>query len=190
MIRRDGALEQFVSCNERAWHAGPSNFFGRERCNDFSIGIELEGSDTTPSTRRNTRTLGALGECAEGRAIRSTRSRVIRTLRPGRKTDPGPAFRVDASAVATRASPLGIFPISSLPRRRNAPCFATSRKRDRDARRCLVLQRAGALLPPKPKVNPRRANKTYLSLSRIVHYTWCADSVTALDLVFAVHNRA
>ena len=47
VIHRDDALEQFVSCNERAWHAGPSNFFGRERCNDFSIGIELEGSDTT-----------------------------------------------------------------------------------------------------------------------------------------------
>jgi N-acetyl-anhydromuramoyl-L-alanine amidase len=41
VIHRDGALEQFVSCDKRMWHAGLSNFFGRERCNDFSIGIEL-----------------------------------------------------------------------------------------------------------------------------------------------------
>ena len=51
VIHRDGTLEQFVSCDQRAWHAGASNFFGRERCNDFSIGIELEGSDTTAFER-------------------------------------------------------------------------------------------------------------------------------------------
>ncbi|MCZ7009701.1 1,6-anhydro-N-acetylmuramyl-L-alanine amidase AmpD, partial [Salmonella enterica] len=48
LVRRSGELLQFVSCAERAWHAGQSAFFGRERCNDFSIGIELEGCDTLP----------------------------------------------------------------------------------------------------------------------------------------------
>src|SRR5262245_34856231 len=48
LIRRDGELVQFVSLNRRAWHAGKSNFQGRERCNDFSIGVELEGADEIP----------------------------------------------------------------------------------------------------------------------------------------------
>ena len=47
-IRRDGAVIQFVSTEDRAWHAGVSRYAGRERCNDFSIGIELEGTDTLP----------------------------------------------------------------------------------------------------------------------------------------------
>ena len=54
VVRRDGAIEQYVSCNERAWHAGVSSFRGRERCNDFSIGIELEGSDASRSSTRST----------------------------------------------------------------------------------------------------------------------------------------
>ncbi|MEO8676511.1 MAG: 1,6-anhydro-N-acetylmuramyl-L-alanine amidase AmpD, partial [Casimicrobiaceae bacterium] len=48
LIRRDGGLVQFVSCDDRAWHAGASSWQGRERCNDFSIGIELEGADDVP----------------------------------------------------------------------------------------------------------------------------------------------
>ena len=48
LIRRDGALIQFVGCFDRAWHAGASAWKGRERCNDFSVGIELEGTDATP----------------------------------------------------------------------------------------------------------------------------------------------
>ncbi len=48
LVRRDGELLQFVSCNDRAWHAGASAWRGRERCNDFSIGVELEGADDTP----------------------------------------------------------------------------------------------------------------------------------------------
>ncbi|MFM0006328.1 1,6-anhydro-N-acetylmuramyl-L-alanine amidase AmpD [Paraburkholderia dipogonis] len=91
VIHRDGALEQFVSCNERAWHAGPSNFFGRERCNDFSIGIELEGSDTTPFEAAQYRTLGALVSALKARypvAALAGHSDIA----PGRKTDPGPHF--------------------------------------------------------------------------------------------------
>ena len=57
---RDGALDQYVSCDAHAWHAGVSNFFGRERCNDFSIGIELEGSDATAFEPAQYETLAAL----------------------------------------------------------------------------------------------------------------------------------
>ena len=50
LIERDGAVTQFVSCNDRAWHAGVSRFEGREACNDFSLGVELEGTDDQPFT--------------------------------------------------------------------------------------------------------------------------------------------
>jgi AmpD protein len=91
VIRRDGALEQFVSCNERAWHAGVSNFFGRERCNDFSIGIELEGSDDTAYEAPQYETLAALVGALLARypvAALAGHSDIA----PGRKTDPGPHF--------------------------------------------------------------------------------------------------
>ncbi|CAD6558940.1 1,6-anhydro-N-acetylmuramyl-L-alanine amidase AmpD [Paraburkholderia metrosideri] len=91
VILRDGTLEQFVSCNERAWHAGASNFFGRERCNDFSIGIELEGSDAAAFEAAQYRTLGALVSALTARypveAIAGHSD-----IAPGRKTDPGPHF--------------------------------------------------------------------------------------------------
>ncbi|WP_128595856.1 1,6-anhydro-N-acetylmuramyl-L-alanine amidase AmpD [Paraburkholderia kirstenboschensis] len=90
VIHRDGALEQFVSCNERAWHAGPSNF-GRERCNDFSIGIELEGSDTTPFEAAQYHTLGSLVSALTARyPIEALAGHS--DIAPGRKTDPGPHF--------------------------------------------------------------------------------------------------
>lgn len=54
LIERDGAITQFVSCHDRAWHAGVSCFDGREACNDFSLGIELEGTDTEPTRTRST----------------------------------------------------------------------------------------------------------------------------------------
>ena len=91
LIRRDGAIVQFVPCGKRAWHAGVSSWQGRARCNDFSIGIELEGSDDTPFDDRQYAAL-----------IRLTRRlRRVYPLRaitghadiaPGRKTDPGPFF--------------------------------------------------------------------------------------------------
>ena len=91
LIRRTGELMQFVSADDRAWHAGASLFEGRERCNDFSIGIELEGSDFVPFEPVQYRCLAAL-----------TRSLLRRYplasvaghehIAPGRKTDPGPCF--------------------------------------------------------------------------------------------------
>lgn len=91
LIRRDGGIIQFVPCGKRAWHAGASTWHGRSGCNDFSIGVELEGSDHEPFAEPQYAAL----------------SRLIRLLRraypiravvghadiaPGRKTDPGPCF--------------------------------------------------------------------------------------------------
>ncbi len=91
VIRRDGSLEQFVSCEERAWHAGVSNFFGRERCNDFSIGIELEGADASAFEGEQYTTLAALVAALVARyPIEALAGHS--DIAPGRKTDPGPHF--------------------------------------------------------------------------------------------------
>ncbi len=91
LIRRDGELIQFVSCLHRAWHAGVSNWQGRERCNDFSVGIELEGSDFEAFEPAQYHTLNLLLECLN-------KTYPIQDIvghsdiAPGRKTDPGPYF--------------------------------------------------------------------------------------------------
>ncbi|MBS0298705.1 MAG: 1,6-anhydro-N-acetylmuramyl-L-alanine amidase AmpD [Proteobacteria bacterium] len=90
-IRRDGSLIQFVPCSQRAWHAGISNWQGRERCNDFSIGIELEGSDTVPFTDAQYEVLIALTQClCDWYPIQHITGHS--DIAPGRKTDPGPYF--------------------------------------------------------------------------------------------------
>jgi len=91
LIRRDGSVLQFVSANDRAWHAGASLFCGRERCNDFSIGIELEGTDFTPFAPVQYDALAALTQALCARyplADVAGHEHVA----PGRKTDPGPCF--------------------------------------------------------------------------------------------------
>ena len=91
LIRRDGSLLQFVPTVLRAWHAGVSTFCGRERCNDFSIGIELEGSDFTPFDARQYTTLAGLTRALQARhplADVAGHEHVA----PERKTDPGPFF--------------------------------------------------------------------------------------------------
>ena len=93
-IRRDGSLIQFVSTEDRAWHAGRSSFEGREECNDFSIGIELEGTDSTPYEDAQYETLTALTQAIQARYPLITQERIVghEHIAPGRKTDPGPAF--------------------------------------------------------------------------------------------------
>lgn len=91
LIRRDGEVVQFVSCNDRAWHAGASSWHGRERCNDFSVGIELEGTDTNPYGQAQYRRLADLLR-ALGRRYPLTAAVGHSDIAPGRKTDPGPAF--------------------------------------------------------------------------------------------------
>lgn len=94
LIRRSGELVQYVSLRDRAWHAGVSSFEGRENCNDFSIGIELEGTDDRPYTARQYRRLAALSVLLFRACPAMTPARVVghSQVAPGRKTDPGPAF--------------------------------------------------------------------------------------------------
>ncbi len=90
-IRRDGQLIQFVSVLQRAWHAGASAWQGRARCNDFAIGIELEGSDNVPFTDAQYVALDALTQAL--RAALPIRGIAGHSdIAPGRKTDPGPYF--------------------------------------------------------------------------------------------------
>lgn len=93
-IERCGQLTQFVSCNDRAWHAGQSSFQGRSHCNDFSIGIELEGTDTQPFTDLQYQTLTALVTELMHHYPQITPARICghSDIAPGRKTDPGPFF--------------------------------------------------------------------------------------------------
>ena len=99
LIRRDGKFIQFVSCNRRAWHAGVSTWNGLERCNDFSIGIELEGCDEAPFETEQYVSLNQLTESLR----QSFPIKAIvghSEIAAGRKTDPGPCF--DWSRVAYR----------------------------------------------------------------------------------------
>ncbi|MDR0564456.1 MAG: 1,6-anhydro-N-acetylmuramyl-L-alanine amidase AmpD [Azoarcus sp.] len=90
-IRRDGKIIQFVSVLCRAWHAGVSQWRGRERCNDFSIGIELEGCDTVPFDDRQYVALATLLERLD-KQFPGCDIAGHSDIAPGRKTDPGPFF--------------------------------------------------------------------------------------------------
>ncbi|MBS0613053.1 MAG: 1,6-anhydro-N-acetylmuramyl-L-alanine amidase AmpD [Proteobacteria bacterium] len=94
LIRRDGKLVQYVSFNDRAWHAGRSSYLGREGCNDFSIGIELEGTDDRRYTRKQYVKLATLVDALCRVYPTLDRHRVVghSDVAPGRKTDPGPCF--------------------------------------------------------------------------------------------------
>jgi AmpD protein len=94
LVTRDGAVTQYVGFTERAWHAGKSIYQGREACNDFSIGVELEGTDTLPYEPVQ---YGALAEivaalCAAYPRLSPDRLVGHSDIAPGRKTDPGPTF--------------------------------------------------------------------------------------------------
>jgi len=94
LIERTGRIIQFVSCNDRAWHAGISSFQGRTACNDFSIGIELEGTDTLPYTDKQYERLASLAALLRrhyplGAVMGHCH------IAPERKTDPGTSFDWD-----------------------------------------------------------------------------------------------
>ena len=94
LIRRDGELVQYVPFSKRAWHAGDSCFDGRQACNDFSVGIELEGQDTEAYTDRQYEQLAAVMQALVATYPGLSLQRVAghSDIAPGRKTDPGPAF--------------------------------------------------------------------------------------------------
>jgi AmpD protein len=94
LVRRDGTLIQFVSLLDRAWHAGRSCFRGQDECNDFSIGIELEGTDDVPYTEGQYQALSAVCQqiMAAWPDIGVDEITGHSDIAPGRKTDPGPAF--------------------------------------------------------------------------------------------------
>jgi AmpD protein len=94
LIARDGTLTQYVPFTRRAWHAGKSNYCGREACNDFSVGIELEGTDELPYAAPQYLGLAVLVATLR-RAYASLRGAAVvghSDIAPGRKTDPGPSF--------------------------------------------------------------------------------------------------
>ena len=94
LIRRDGEAIQFVALDRRAWHAGQSDFCGRECCNDFSIGIELEGTDEMPFDDAQYAKLVDITLQVRSLFPLITDDRIVghADIAPGRKTDPGPAF--------------------------------------------------------------------------------------------------
>lgn len=94
VIRRDGNITQYVPFEMRAWHAGQSQYQGRNGCNDFSIGIELEGTDETPYTDAQYESLVTLIDAllATYPTLSAERIAGHSDIAPGRKTDPGPAF--------------------------------------------------------------------------------------------------
>jgi len=94
MISRDGEVTQYVDTAQRAWHAGLSTFEGIKNCNDFSIGIELEGTDTTPFTSEQYSALISLTKSLQQQYPLITKQRITghSDIAPGRKTDPGEAF--------------------------------------------------------------------------------------------------
>jgi AmpD protein len=94
LIRRGGELVQSVPVTKRAWHAGLSRHCGRERCNDFSIGIELEGAETVPYTAEQYTRLAQVVEALRRWAPSLRPAPIVghSDIAPGRKSDPGPAF--------------------------------------------------------------------------------------------------
>ena len=94
VIRRDGTIEQYVPFEQRAWHAGVSSFEGSEGCNDFSIGIELEGTDCSEYTELQYQALVNTTQQIQQKYPSITQARIVghSDIAPGRKTDPGSRF--------------------------------------------------------------------------------------------------
>lgn len=113
-VRRDGAVTQYVRFTERAWHAGRSAYLGRQECNDFSVGVELEGTDTLPYEPAQYHALATVVAALCAAYPRLSPARLVghSDIAPGRKTDPGPAFdwpharRLIAAAVSAYGNTL------------------------------------------------------------------------------------
>lgn len=110
LIRRDGALLQFVPFHKRAWHAGASSFQGRDACNDFSIGVELEGTDDVAYEPAQYTRLASVTHALMRAYPGIASSHIVghSDVAPGRKTDPGPAFDWARyrDILASRTSPM------------------------------------------------------------------------------------
>jgi AmpD protein len=114
VVSREGAVTQYVKFTERAWHAGRSIYQGREACNDFSVGIELEGTDTTPYEAAQYSALAEVVAALCATYPRLSPNRLVghNDISPGRKSDPGPAFdwprarRLIAAAASACGKPL------------------------------------------------------------------------------------
>lgn len=109
LVRRDGQLAQFVALDRRAWHAGQSAYCGRERCNDYSVGIELEGSDDMAFSTAQYRALATVTCSVMARFPAITHDRIVghSDIAPGRKTDPGPHFDWARYRIALRSNASG-----------------------------------------------------------------------------------
>ncbi|MED7788315.1 1,6-anhydro-N-acetylmuramyl-L-alanine amidase AmpD [Francisella sp. 19X1-34] len=94
-IKRDGEIIQFVSVDDRAWHAGVSSFHGKQGCNDFSIGIELQGTDKTAYESEQYKTLNNLLSDLKDTYVEINAITGHQNIAPGRKTDPGEYFDWD-----------------------------------------------------------------------------------------------
>lgn len=94
LINRQGEITQYVNFNQMAWHAGLSNFNGREKCNEFSIGIELEGSNNQPFTPAQYQSLATLTQVLQQHYPQIGSDRIVghSDISPGRKIDPGQYF--------------------------------------------------------------------------------------------------
>ena len=94
LIRRDGSVRQYVPFNRRAWHAGASEYLGRPRCNDFSVGIELEGAVAMVYTDSQYHRLAEIIKLLLANYPALSKEAIIghSDIAPGRKTDPGPTF--------------------------------------------------------------------------------------------------
>ncbi|RUO62499.1 1,6-anhydro-N-acetylmuramyl-L-alanine amidase AmpD [Pseudidiomarina insulisalsae] len=94
VIHRDGRIVQYVPFHLRAWHAGKSHYCGRKGCNDFTVGIELEGTDTEPYTKEQYQQLAKVAAALVRTYPALTPQRIVghQHIAPVRKTDPGPAF--------------------------------------------------------------------------------------------------
>ncbi len=109
VVQRDGTVTQYVRFTDRAWHAGVSVYEGREACNDFSVGVELEGTDTLEYEPVQYRALAEVvaALCAAYPRLSSQRMAGHSDISPGRKTDPGPAFDWPHARRLIAAAPSG-----------------------------------------------------------------------------------